>query len=53
MLKKRIIALVTGFALIAAVATASAGVANSLVSSTTPNAQAVACNNSGSAGGGC
>ena len=53
MLKKRFIALVTGVALIVAVAGASANVANSLATWTTPAGQAIACNANGASGGGC
>jgi hypothetical protein len=49
MLKKRIIAIVTGLALLAAVATGVA--ADSLGLQVTP--QAHACQSSGSSGGGC
>lgn len=51
MLKKRIIALVTGLALLLAVAGASGVVADSLGFALT--APAHACNTSGSSGGGC
>ncbi len=51
MLKKRIVALITGITLIVAVAAASADVANSLA--TTPAGQAVACVPTGGSGGGC
>ena len=51
MLKKRIVGLVAGIALIVAVAATSVGITNSLVALTTP--QAVACNVGGSSGGGC
>jgi hypothetical protein len=53
MLKKRIIVLATGLALVVAVAAASTGVANSLVSLTMPTPQVVACNAGGGSGGGC
>lgn len=53
MLKKRIVAWATGLALMAAVAAASVGVANTLVSWSVSAPQAVACNAGGSAGGGC
>lgn len=53
MLKKRLVALVAGVALVVAVAGASAGVANSLAAWTAPTGQAIACNHSGSSGGGC
>ncbi len=51
MLKKRIVALVTGITLIVAVAAASANVANSLT--TTPAGQAIACLPPSGSGGGC
>ncbi len=53
MLKKRIVALVTGIALLIAVAGSSATVANSLVAMDTTAGQAIACHASGSSGGGC
>ncbi len=53
MLKKRFIALVTGIALLVAVAGPSAHVANSLATWATPAGQAIACNDNGISGGGC
>ena len=50
MLKQRLIALLTGLALIAAVA--SAGVANNLVAADGA-VQAIACNSGTGSGGGC
>jgi hypothetical protein len=51
MLKKRIIALITGIALMVAVAGASVVVANTLVTSATPDGQTIA--NTCGSGGGC
>jgi hypothetical protein len=53
MFKKRIVALVTGIALMIAVAGASTAVANSLENLFMPEGQAIACHDSGSSGGGC
>ena len=53
MLKKRIVAVLAGIALVIAVAGASAGVATSLTAWTAPAGQAIACNANGSSGGGC
>jgi len=50
MLKKRIVAWLTGLALIAAVAGAAGVVADTLTAS---EGTAIACNASGSSGGGC
>lgn len=50
--KKRVVALVAGLALIVAVAGASAGVANHLVAADGA-VQAIACNSGSSSGGGC
>jgi len=51
MLKKRILSVITGLALLAAVAGSAGIVADSLGLAVTP--QVLACNSSGSAGGGC
>ena len=52
MLKKRIVSVLAGLALIAAVVGASANVANSLVSDGAAG-QAIACETTGGSGGGC
>jgi hypothetical protein len=52
MLKQRIVAFVAGLALIVAVAGGAAGVAHGLASTDAP-VQTIACNSSGSSGGGC
>lgn len=51
MLKKRILSVITGLALLAAVAGSTGIVADSLGLAVTPHVSA--CNSSGSAGGGC
>ncbi|MCB0194427.1 MAG: hypothetical protein KDJ65_20930 [Anaerolineae bacterium] len=51
MLKKRIVAIIAGLALLAAVAGSSGIVADSIGLSVTPSAHA--CNNGSSTGGGC
>lgn len=52
MLKQRLFALLTGLALIVAVAGATAGVANHLAAAGGA-VQAIACNTTGGSGGGC
>lgn len=52
LLKKRLVALVAGLALIVAVAGASVGVANNLVAADGA-VQAIACNSGSGSGGGC
>jgi len=51
MLRNRMIALIAGLALVVAVAAGSAGIATGLVTADAP--QAIACNSSGTSGGGC
>jgi hypothetical protein len=53
MMKKRIVSVLAGIALIAAVLGTSTGVANMLVASSTSGGQVIACNTGGSSGGGC
>ncbi|MCB9100858.1 MAG: hypothetical protein H6632_15070 [Anaerolineales bacterium] len=53
MLKKHLVALVAGMALLVASIIASVGVADSQVAWNTSAGQAIACGSSGHAGGGC
>lgn len=53
MVKKRVVSLIAGIALIAAVVGASAGVTNTLTASPASSGQAIACNTGTSSGGGC
>jgi hypothetical protein len=53
MLKKRIIALVTGIALMIAVVSTAANVADSITASVAPAGQAIACSPTSGSGGGC
>jgi hypothetical protein len=52
-MKRRIIALLVGLALLTAVAGTSANVTGELVTVFAPDGQAVACNHGGHSGGGC
>ena len=51
MLRNRMIALITGLVLVVVVAAGSAGIATGLITTDAP--QAIACNSTGSSGGGC
>jgi hypothetical protein len=52
-MKKRIITLVVGLAMLAAVAGASADLVHSFATVFAPDAPAIACNNGSHSGGGC